>query len=145
MGLSLSHFWQNCPRFSCFSIEAAKTISIFIYFGKLCSLLQNFFSYSHIQKSFGTALLLIAYRDKGQRHRSRWETALTVYRKSSNQPFGGLFTFFGFLHGGLFKGAYTVFLVDSHIPFEIFLLINFFKAAHTSNRIFLRDRQIFVT
>ena len=43
-------------------------------------------------------------------------------------------------------GLKTIFLVVDHIPVEIFLLVNyFFDAAHTSNKIFLKDRQIFVT
>ena len=43
------------------------------------------------------------------------------------------------------RGGFKIFLVVTHNPVETFLLINyFFDATHTSNRIFLKDRQIFV-
>ena len=42
-------------------------------------------------------------------------------------------------------GGFKIFLAVGHIPVEIFLLVNyFFEATHTSNKMFLRARQIFV-
>ena len=50
----------------------------------------------------------------------------------------------GFIPKGDFKNLET-FLVVGHFPVEAFLLTNyFFDGTHTSSRIFLRDRQIFV-
>ena len=51
-----------------------------------------------------------------------------------------------FDEGGLFGGRdLKIFLVVGHILLEIFLLVNhFFDATHTSNKIFLKYRQIFV-
>ena len=51
----------------------------------------------------------------------------------------GAYSFFGFWHGGLFEGALKIFVVVTHVPFETFLLINyFFDSTHTCNGILLR-------
>ena len=47
--------------------------------------------------------------------------------------------------GTLFEGGYEKFPFSGHIPVEVVLLTNYlFDATHASNRIFLRDRQVFV-
>ena len=43
------------------------------------------------------------------------------------------------------EGGFKIFLIVGHISVEILLIVNyFFDATHTSNTIFLKDRQIFV-
>ena len=52
--------------------------------------------------------------------------------------------FLDFCKGAYSRGALKNFLVVGQIPVEIFLLRNcFVNATHTSNWIFLKDRQIF--
>ena len=43
-------------------------------------------------------------------------------------------------------GTYNIFLVVGHFPVESFPLVHyFFDATHENNRLFLKDKQIFVT